>query len=278
MRLKRLPAILVAGMTCWCATAGAPAYSQETTLWQIGTFDQSSEEFGLSFGFGALASAQPDPVYRVGQSDWKKDWSGFQPGSANGRAGGRAHPFTVIFSLAGRPRGLYKLTIAVLPYMPRRPNLRIDINGQRGLFYLRPHITYDLGNFPVAFIPQYCLQQLEIEIPTAYLREGENKLVITCVDDPPTPEDSYGTVGLGSSGIFYDALSLSQDAAKKFTPGEIQAWVTPTVFYQQKGGGLAETVEAVVRLNRKVPEGARPQRPAPVGQPFARARFWRATG
>jgi alpha-mannosidase len=254
-RKARLRVILVAGMACYCATVGTAGYSQEKTLWQIGTFDQSSEEFGLSFGFGALSGVQPDPVYHVGQSDWKKDWSGFQPGSANGRAGGREHPFTVVFSLDGPPRGLYTLTVAVLPYMPRRPNLRVEINGKRGLFYLRPHLSYDLGNFPVAFIPQYSFQQLAIEIPTDYLRPGENKLVLTCVDAPSTPEDSYGTVGLGISGIFYDALCLSQDSAKKFLPTEIKAEAKPTVFYQQKGAELAETVEVIVRLNRKISKG-----------------------
>jgi len=252
---KRLSVIIVAGTMCWSAAVGAPAYSQERTLWQIGTFDQSSEEFGISFGFGALPGVQPDPVYVVGRSDWRKDWSGFQPGSANGRAGGREHPFTVIFSLNEPPRGLYRLTVALLPYMPRRPNLRVEINGKRGLFYLRPTISYDLGNFPVAFIPQYSFQQQEIEIPTGYLSQGENKLVLTCVDDPSTPQDSYGTVGLGISGVFYDALSLSVDSAKKFAPDDIQALAKPTVFYQQANQGLAETVEVIVRLNRKISKG-----------------------
>ncbi len=255
MRQPRLSVILAAGMACWCATLGTSAFAQERTLWQIGTFDQSSEEFGLSFGFGALAGVQPDPVYMVGKSDWKKDWSGFQPGSANGRAGGREHPFTIIFSLDEPPRGLYRLTVALLPYMPRRPNLRVEINGKRGLFYLRPTISYDLGNFPVAFIPQYSFEQQEIEIPTGYLRQGENKLVLTCVDDPPAPQDSYGTVGLGISGVFYDALRLSVDSAKKFAPDDIQAAAKPTVFYQQKDQGLEETVEVIVRLNRKVSKG-----------------------
>src|SRR5881275_1331944 len=93
------PAVL-AVVACWCAT-GIQAYAQPKTLWQIGKFDQSSEEFGVSFGFGALSSVQKDPVYRVGESDWTKDWSGFQPGSANGLTGGREHPFTVIFPLSG---------------------------------------------------------------------------------------------------------------------------------------------------------------------------------
>ncbi len=251
--LNAVGVLLVAG--CWCWLRPRPVYGQEKTLWQIGEFDQSSEEFGVSFGFGSLSSAQADPVYHVGASDWKKDWSGFQPGSANGPAGGRKHPFTVFFSLDAPPKGLYQLTIGVLPYMPRRPNLRVVLNGKRGTYYLRPHLSYDLGNFPTAFIPQYSYQRLTIDVPIAYLKQGENKLVLTCVDDPATLDNSYGTVGIGDSGIFYDALKLSQDPGRIFSPSEIQASVTPTVFYRQSGNQLTEVVEAIVGLNRKISQG-----------------------
>src|SRR5579863_7339899 len=223
------------------------ATAQEKTLWQVGEFDQSSEEFGVSFGFGSLSSVRPDPVYRVGTSNPNRDWSGFQPGSSNGPAGARAHPFTVLFRLAEPPRGLYRLTIGVMPYMPRRPNLRLDVNGRRGMFYLRPQLSYDLGNFPTAFIPQYSYQKLTIELPTSALRSGENRLILTCVDDPPERDDSNGTVGIGDSGIFYDALRLSQDAQAKFLPGNIQANVSPTVFYKSAGGSMTEVVEAIAR-------------------------------
>jgi len=235
--------------------AASPLFGQEKILWQIGQFDQSSEEFGTSFGFGPGSTVQADPVYRVGQSNWKKDWAGFQAGSANGLAGSREHPFTIIFSLDTPPRGLFTLRLATLPYMPRRPNLRVEVNGRRGLFYLRPHISYDMGNFPVAFIPQYSFQQLDIEIPTAYFKQGENRLAITCIDDPSTPENSYGTVGTGISGIFWDALRLAQDPARKLAANEIRASVTPTVFYRQKQNGLIEVVEALIRLNRKISKG-----------------------
>jgi alpha-mannosidase len=251
---RSLRVALLVALACSCAIS-IPAYSQPRTLWQIGKFDQSSEEFGMSFGFGSLSSVQADPVYRVGQSDWKKDWSGFQPGSANGLAGAREHPFTVIFTLSGPLRGLYKLKLALLPYMPRRPDLRVEINGKRGLFYLRPHLSYDLGNFPVAFIPQYSFEQLEVELPTSYLVEGENKLVITCVDNPAVPDSSYGTVGIGISGIFYDALSLSQDTAASFSPAHVRASVTPTVFYKQTAGGVSETLDTIVRFNRRILTG-----------------------
>lgn len=154
----------------------------------------------------------------MGVSDWKKDWPGFHPGSANAQAGGREHPFTVFFSLNDSPRGLYKLTVSTLHYAPRRPNFRVDLNGKQGLFYFRPHVSYDRGNFPVAFIPHYSLQKLEIEPPTAYFKKGENRLLLTCVDDPAEPDQAIGTATRGVSGIFYDALLLSQDNAKKFAP------------------------------------------------------------
>ncbi len=245
----------VAVISCFGIVTEPSAYGQEQTLWQIGQFDQSSEEFGVSFGFGPLTSAPPDPVYRVGQSDWRKEWVGFQPGTANALAGAREHPFAILFPLEAPPRGLYKLSIGVLPYMPRRPNLRVEINGKRGLFYLRPQISYDLGNFPVAFIPQYSYQKLDIDVPTDYLKPGENKLVLTCIDDPAAPDSSYGTVGVGISGIFYDAVSFTVDNAKKFSPPAIWASVKPTIFYKTTAKGLTESVEAVVRLNRKVTGG-----------------------
>ncbi len=255
MRHKLIALIMLASIIFAAAVLAPPALCQEKNLWQIGKFDQSSEEFGISFGFGPLAAMPADPVYHVGQSDWHRDWAGFQPGSANGLAGGREHPFTVFFPLDGTPRGLYKLTIAVLPYMPRRPNLRIEINGKQGMFYLRPTVSYDLGNFPVAFIPQYSYQKLEIAVPIDILKQGENKLVIICIDDPATPESSYGTVGVGTSGIFYDALSLSVDSSKRYVAAEIEASATPTIFYKEGQSGLMEIVEGIVRLNRKVTRG-----------------------
>jgi len=251
----RMAVLLAALALCWVATSPL-ARGQDRTLWQIGKFDQSSEEFGLSFGFGSLTSIGPDPVYRVGQSNWKTDWSGFQPGSANGMAGGREHPFTVFFPLDQRPRGIYTLTVAVLPYMPRRPNLRIEINGKRGMLYLRPRLSYDMGNFPVAFIPQYSYQRLRIEIPTPYFKQGQNKLVLTCIDDPGKAENSSGTVGIGDSGIFYDALKLSQDPEQKFSAAGTEATTTPTVFYKEHSDKFFEVIESTIRINRKIRTGS----------------------
>ena len=66
-------------------------------LWQVGTFDESSQEFKA----GGIDYSNPaqDPVFTVGKSDPATDWYAYQPGSANGKAGFRPHPFTVKFDL-----------------------------------------------------------------------------------------------------------------------------------------------------------------------------------
>ena len=131
----------------------------------------------------------------------------------------------------------------MLAYMPRRPELTVEVNGKRGTLYLRPHINYDMGNFPVANIPQYSFEKVEIPIPTSYFKAGENKMVFTCVDDPSTPEDSSGVAGIGNSGIFWDALKLEEDPAKKFSSGTMNATGTPTVF-PLRGAGTTRRLDS----------------------------------
>jgi hypothetical protein len=231
----------------------APASPGEVTVWQIGVFDQSSEEFGPSFEIIPTRGPRPDPIFRVGQSDGKKDWPGFQPGSANPDAGSRPHPFTVVFALDQPPRGLYKLTVSALLYRPHRPDLQVEVNGKKGLFYLRPRLTYERGDFSVLFLPHFSHQQLEIELPADYFKQGENRLSLTAADHPFDPNHPAAETDSGPSGLHYDALSLAQLSDAKFSSTEIRASLTPTVFYRPREGGLAEVVEAIVRLNRKAP-------------------------
>src|SRR5579863_35960 len=99
-------------MTGGVAMAGA----QPHVLWQIGRFDDSSQEFrsqGIDY-----ASPASDVVYTVGESH-DADWIRFQPGPANAQTGGRLHPFTVRFVIDQQPRGLYQLRVAILYESPR---------------------------------------------------------------------------------------------------------------------------------------------------------------
>ena len=107
------------------------AGAQQHTVWQIGRFDDSSQEFrsqGIDY-----ASSKSDVVFIVGSSH-DEDWVRFQPGPANAVAGGRLHPFRVNFTLLDAPRGVYHLRVAMLYETPRLSALRVSVNGHAGTF------------------------------------------------------------------------------------------------------------------------------------------------
>lgn len=112
-------------------------------VWQVGAFDESSHEFkaeGIDY-----SSPAADPVFTPGKSDPATDWYAFQPSSAKGKAGFRPHPFTIKLDLASAPKGVFTLKVWLLAYMARVPRLQVEINGHRGLFYLRPKLNYAGG-------------------------------------------------------------------------------------------------------------------------------------
>jgi hypothetical protein len=232
-----------------------------TIVWQVGTFDKSSREFAQGISptrGGPLDYANPadDPVYVIGKSEPGKNWLAFQPGSSNGKAGHRAHPFTIKFSLSGAPRGVYTFTAALLAYSPRVPVLDIGINGRHGSFYQHPILNYDAGDLGSVFAPRYSTAAITVEFPASYLKSGENELVLTAVDQPDTRDDSEGAVMVvGNSGIYYDALKLEQNPDDRFQPAQIDATVTPTIFYKSNEAGAAEIIEADVRLHELAGHG-----------------------
>src|SRR5208337_2983141 len=96
----------------FCRCAGAAS----TAIWRIGKFDRSSGEFNQ----GSVVPPQPgatqaksDLVYVIGRSKAETDWPAFQPGSSNGMAGYRTHPYAIQFELPSAPRGLYTLKVAL---------------------------------------------------------------------------------------------------------------------------------------------------------------------
>src|SRR5260370_7461004 len=134
-----------------CASSGITA--QEKTIWEIGKFDSSSAEFrGQGIDYGKKES---DAVYRVGKSRDGEDWPRFQPGPANGMAGGRAHPFTILFTLPEKPAGVYRLTVGILYETPRLSHLQLEVNGHSGNFYFHPPLDYSSGHCTATFVPQH---------------------------------------------------------------------------------------------------------------------------
>jgi alpha-mannosidase len=229
-------------------------------VWQIGTFDGSSREFAS----GANVTGQPsdqgsttaNPLYVVGKSDPRKDWPAFQPGTSNGKAGHRAHPFTIQFDLNEAPKGLFTFTASLLAYSPRVPRLELNLNGHRGWFYQHPRLNYSAGDLGSVFAPRYSLAAITCEIPTRFLTQGTNHLVLTAIDEPDARDDSEGAVMVsGNSGIHYDALKLENDSAGRSNPTLCVVEVIPTIFYKSQNGQLREVIEAFVRLGERANKG-----------------------
>jgi hypothetical protein len=221
-------------------------------VWQIGTFNESSQEFRAG-GIDYHGSAE-DPVFYVGKSDPAKDWLAFQPGSANGRAGFRPHPFTVMFDLAGEPKGVFALKVGLLAYMARLPRMQIEMNGHRGLFYLHPKLNYEGGDTNSVFIPIYSYGTILADFPARFLVRGTNRMVLTAIDEPAQRDDSR-SAGIGNSGWAYDALELDNDPEGKYLASRLTADVVPSIFYKAQDGRLVELVEVFLRAGSGLAKG-----------------------
>lgn len=240
----RMKFVLLAAL---CVVLAAPAQASESRLWHIGAFDHSSHEFrSQDIDYANPAS---DPVYRVGKSA-TTDWYRFQPGPANGMAGGRLHPFTVLFDLDGTPRGVYRLKVAMMYVTPRLSFLKLDVNGHTGLFYFHPKLEYGGGDWEDTFVPQTSSDTKTIDLPAEWLRAGENKLVLTALDDPATPVTALGNIAPGQTGIAYDALEFTQDPDATYDNARLQATAEPTIFYRQGAAGMAEIVDVFTSFAR----------------------------
>ncbi len=227
--------LLVLGM------AGISAFAQERVIWRIGTFDHASGEFRARSD--DYSNPKFDPVYRVGKGKDSEDWQRFQPGPANGMAGGREHPFTILFDLQDPATGAFRLKIAILYETPRLSHLRVDLNGHSGIFYFHPKLDYSAGDWEGTFVPQTSTDSKTIDLPAEWLRQSGNRLVLTALDDPSTVENSLGSIALGHSGLVYDALELTQDAAATYAYDGITGQAHPTMFYRSSSAGLSEVVE-----------------------------------
>ncbi len=233
----RFPAVLVLVSILFPV---ANVLATQSTVWQIGAFDQSSHEFNHS---APLSSPDYHPVFIVGKST-AKDWPAAQPGSENPAEGLRPHPFTILFTLPSKPRGTYRLIISALLYEPRVPYLEISINDREGTFYFPRKLSYYPGDSDFES-PIYSAGQVSLLLPDSALRRGENRLVLTALDHP---ED-----GPGDSWLIYDALRLTHSTeASRFHP---QMALQPTIYYVRKHGTLEEMMRVTVNLDRKVRRG-----------------------
>jgi alpha-mannosidase len=230
-------------LTIALSTVNGLALAADHSVWKIGSFDYSSGEFrsdGIDY-----ADPDSDPVFVVGQSN-DKDWYRFQPGPANGMTGGRLHPFTIKFSLKDAPLGVYYLRIAMLYETPRLSFLQLDVNGHSGYFYFHPKLDFHAGDWEGTFVPQTSADEKTIAIPAAWLHQGENKFVLTAMNDPSAAQISLGAIAPGHAGLVYDALELVQHEAEPYDSRVFTARIEPTIFYRQTPKGLSEAVEVFI--------------------------------
>ncbi len=228
--LKRLLAVLFSS----ALFSTLPAAAEVQTIWQIGVFDRSPLEFSDK-------ASTADVTFVVGKSAWKESWPARQPINK---------PYKIEFSLDSL-QGQYSLKIATLIEKPRVPSVVVTINGHSGVFYLHPRLSYYPGDFSYAFDPHESDGDLQIEIPTAFLKRGANVVSLMCVDDPPGPPEQAS-----ASGLTYDALSLIHDASAKFAAAATKADVLPTIFFKQTNAGLIEVVDAFIRSNHPLSPGS----------------------
>ena len=212
----------------------------EKSLWQIGKTDHSPLEFNSTWDF----SQGHDPNFAVGTSQPDKDWSAFHPGTADAASGHRSHPFRVGFQLESPPRGNFYLTVDVIVKIPLEPVLFIDVNGKKGAFYFHPTLTYDIGDAVAGMDLTFSVQRLRVPLPAEYFHKGANSLVLTAADDRSRVILPQAKLADGqTSGFWYDALQLSQDAEAKPGKPPLRISAEPTVFYRQHtGDGLHEVV------------------------------------
>ncbi|HEY6189539.1 MAG TPA: glycoside hydrolase family 38 C-terminal domain-containing protein [Pyrinomonadaceae bacterium] len=220
--------------------------AQERAVWKIGSFDDSSSEFGEQ-----AAAAR---VFVVNKSQ-PKEWPGAQQAVLPGKAQAAA-PRRIQFELADAPQGIYRLRLGLIMHTPRAPAIELDVNGHRGLFH-QPLEEYREGNMEASIFPQYSIGAINIDIPGAFLRRGVNEISLQAITDPLSTSLPGGEI-TDDAILTYDALALDNLSAAADGPaaGITSAKASPTVFYKRAEGRLNEVVSVLVRWNRLAPSGS----------------------
>ena len=103
------------------------------------------------------------------------------------------------------------------------------------------------------WMANYSVDTIDAALPTKFLRQGTNELVLTATDELPAPSvsesETYHEDLALAPGIYYDALALEQDPQANYAANELTVDAQPTIFYVQKDNVLKELVDVYVRHN-----------------------------
>jgi len=212
-----------------------PAAAAVTSIFSIGTQDQSAAEFALSpTKYANYQTSFPsDVTYTVGTST-AANWSYIHPGPSDAWAGSKNHTFTINYSLTSTQRANgallqlnYADTHAVSPTVEIKSNgtvvesLKVPVGGSAGA-HGRGYVTGLRNNMNRP-------NQVGFLIPASALLAGTNKVEIT------------STAG---SYAVYDAVTMLPAPATK---GPVQVVsLNPTVFLKKSGTVDAHVVDVGV--------------------------------
>ena len=212
------------------------AWAVETTVWQIGQFDNNYEEFAIPHNGAAYPGKFPqDVTFRVG-TDAPKAWPFIHPGPVDAWAESRIHPFMIVFNLPDQPKGIFTLIIDLIDThgaMP--PTYDIRINDQGGF------INLPLGAGDASITNASSGKEYIITLPltASYFRQGENKLELKSAS---------------GSWVLYDALKLVNDAdASTLEPTINNLTITPTMRLVRKGSKLKQVIQISADLSPGAP-------------------------
>lgn len=222
-------AVLLGSLLVLIISASSRA-ATKPTVFQIGTFDRSSNEFP-----GGTPS---HPVnFIVGKSDPSRDWYAMQNVIVLPAAAAAPALRAIHFSLASKPSRMYEMHLAFLIETNAVPAIRIGINGKQGTFYLHPRLDFHNGDQWDSFYPAYSHADVTFQFPGAYLQKGENLITLQPV---------AGKQVVGGT-LTYDALALTGEPTPAHTTETTQ--IVPTIFYKKANGQLDELVDVFIRHN-----------------------------
>ncbi|MGH9586360.1 MAG: polysaccharide lyase family protein, partial [Acidobacteriaceae bacterium] len=206
----------------------AAAAHAKATVFQIGAFDRSSNEF---------PGGTPDhPVkFTIGKSDAAKDWYAMQKVAVLPVKSATPAPRTIQFVLDGKPAPTYEMHLAFLIESDAVPAIRVGIDGKQGTFYLHPRLDFRNGDQWNSFYPAYSHADVTFQFPGAYLHKGENVITLQPVSDKQV---AGGT-------LTYDAVALTRETTP-FRTAETTR-ILPTIFYKKVNGQLDELIDVFIR-------------------------------
>ncbi|MGD0090526.1 MAG: polysaccharide lyase family protein, partial [Planctomycetota bacterium] len=194
---------------------------------------KSYAEFAIAGDYKSFAGRfdRKPLVFEIGKSEAAKDWPFIHPGPVDFWAHGRVYPFTVRFSLADEPRGVFCLRVEFTDVQAMNPPAYTVTIGERsGRFHLEPGGGDASLTDPKAGKPQ----KIEISLPAGTFHKGVNNVVLACVD---------------GSWVQYDALTLLNDPEGRMPQSEIQSLrATATPFFIRVDGKVRRALEVSISL------------------------------